>query len=131
MNKVIRRYKFVLGILIFFLFIMICINMVTKIKVDKFRLIQDNIVSSEIEFKQAKENEFLKFKNDLLNNNVILDNIEYLDSDMVRFDINQNMYINDAYNFLEFLSNMPHLRINKINIIKNKLDYNLNISAEM
>ncbi len=78
---------------------MICINMVTKIKVDKFRLIQDNIVSSEIEFKQAKENEFLKFKNDLLNNNVILDNIEYLDSDMVRFDINQNMYINDAYNF--------------------------------
>ena len=60
MNKVIRRYKFVLGILIFFLFIMICINMVTKIKVDKFRLIQDNIVSSEIEFKQAKENEFLK-----------------------------------------------------------------------
>ena len=131
MNKVIRRYKFVLGILIFFLFIMICINMVTKIKVDKFRLIQDNIVSSEIEFKQAKENEFLKFKNDLLNNNVILDNIEYLDSDMVRFDINQNMYINDAYNFLEFLSNIQHLRINRINIIKNKLDYNLNISAEM
>ncbi len=125
MNKVIRRYKFVLGILIFFLFIMICINMVTKIKVDKFRLIQDNIVSSEIEFKQAKENEFLKY------NNVILDNIEYLDSDMVRFDINQNMYINDAYNFLEFLSNIPHLRINRINIIKNKLDYNLNISAEM
>lgn len=131
MNKIIRRYKFILGVLIFFLVIMIFINLVSKIRVDKFRLMQQDISLYETEFKHAKENIFLKFKNDLLNNNIILDNIEYLNDNMVRFDINQNMYIDDIYDFLEFLGDMPHLRINRINIIKNKLDYNLNISAEI
>lgn len=131
MNKIIRRYKFILGVLIFFLVIMIFINLVSKIRVDKFRLMQQDISLYETEFKHAKENTFLKFKNDLLNNNIILDNIEYLNDNMVRFDINQNMYIDDIYDFLEFLGDMPHLRINRINIIKNKLDYNLNISAEI
>lgn len=131
MNKIIRRYKFILGVLIFFLVIMIFINLVSKIRVDKFRLMQQDISLYETEFKHVKENTFLKFKNDLLNNNIILDNIEYLNDNMVRFDINQNMYIDDIYDFLEFLGDMPHLRINRINIIKNKLDYNLNISAEI
>lgn len=131
MNKLIKRYKFVLGILIFCLLIMICISLSTKIKVDKFILTQYNSVSYENEFKQAKKNAFLNFKNDLLNDNIILDNIEYLTDDMVRFDINQNMYIDDAYSFLKFLNNVPHLRINRINIMKNKLEFSLNISAEM
>ncbi|BAK81394.1 hypothetical protein [Candidatus Arthromitus sp. SFB-rat-Yit] len=131
MNKLIKRYKFVLGILIFCLLIMIFISLSTKIKVDKFMLMQHSIGSYEDEFKQAKKNAFLNFKNDLLNNNIILDNIEYLTDDMVRFDINQNMYIDDAYSFLEFLNNITHLRINRINIMKNKLEFSFNISAEM
>lgn len=110
---------------------MIFISLSTKIKVDKFMLMQHSIGSYEDEFKQAKKNAFLNFKNDLLNNNIILDNIEYLTDDMVRFDINQNMYIDDAYSFLEFLNNITHLRINRINIMKNKLEFSFNISAEM
>lgn len=131
MIKVIRRYRLIMAVCIFILLIMTSINILYRIKIDRLKLINTNIVSYEDEFKLARQNTFVEFKNNLLENNIILDNIEYLSDDIIRFDINQTMYMDDITRFLEFLNNTPYLRINRMNMIKNNLEYNLNISAEI
>lgn len=131
MIKVIRRYRLIMAVCVFILLIMTSINILYRIKIDRLKLINTNIVSYEDEFKLARQNTFVEFKNNLLENNIILDNIEYLSDDIIRFDINQTMYMDDITRFLEFLNNTPYLRINRMNMIKNNLEYNLNISAEI
>lgn len=131
MSKVVKRYRFVLGIIIVTLGITVLINLVYKIKIDKLRINSHMSLRQEDEFKLAKQNVFINFKNSLLDQNIILDNIQYVDDDVIKFDINQNMYINQINDFLHFINNVPNISIDKINITKNNLDYNLSVSAQI
>lgn len=131
MNKVVNRYRFLLGIIILFLLITVIINLTYQIKIDKFMVTSTRFTKHEDEFEQARKNVFINFKNSLLDQNIILDNIQYGENDTIKFDINQHMYINQINDFLQFINNVPNLNIGKINITKHNLYYNLNISAEI
>lgn len=131
MNKVVNRYRFLLGIIILFLLITVIINLTYQIKIDKFMVTSTRFTKHEDEFEQARKNAFINFKNSLLDQNIILDNIQYGENDTIKFDINQHMYINQINDFLQFINNVPNLNIGKINITKHNLYYNLNISAEI
>lgn len=131
MNKVVNRYRFLLGIIILLLLITVIINLTYQIKIDKFMVTSTRFTKHEDEFEQARKNAFINFKNSLLDQNIILDNIQYGENDTIKFDINQHMYINQINDFLQFINNVPNLNIGKINITKHNLYYNLNISAEI
>lgn len=131
MNKVLKRYKFIMVILFLFVGILLVLNICMKIETDKITVLNIQNINQEDEFKQAKENRFISFKNELLNQDIVLDNIIIEDDDVVKFTITKNMYLDEINNFIQFLNNISYLRINNMNIIKNNFDYNVNISAEI
>lgn len=131
MNKILKRYRFVMVILLLFVGILLVLNIVTKIEIDKIAVLNTQNINQEDEFKQAKENRFISFKNELLNQDIVLDNIIIEDDDDVKFTITKNMYLDEINNFIQFLNNISYLRINNMNIIKNNFDYIVNISAEI
>lgn len=131
MNKVLKRYKFIMVILFLFVGILLVLNICMKIETDKITVLNTQNINQEDEFKQAKENRFISFKNELLNQDIVLDNIIIEDDDVVKFTITKNMYLDEINNFIQFLNNISYLRINNMNIIKNNFDYNVNISAEI
>lgn len=131
MNKVLKRYKFIMVILFLFVGILLVLNICMKIETDKITVLNTQNINQEDEFKQAKENRFISFKNELLNQDIVLDNIIIEDDDVVKFTITKNMYLDEINNFIQFLNNISYLRINNMNIIKNNFDYSVNISAEI
>ncbi len=131
MNKVLKRYKFIMVILFLFVGILLVLNIYMKIETDKITVLNIQNINQEDEFKQAKENRFISFKNELLNQDIVLDNIIIEDDDVVKFTITKNMYLDEINNFIQFLNNISYLRINNMNIIKNNFDYSVNISAEI
>ncbi len=131
MNKVLKRYKFIMVILFLFVGILLVLNICMKIEIDKITVLNTQNINQEYEFKQAKENRFISFKNELLNQDIVLDNIIIEDDDVVKFTITKNMYLDEINNFIQFLNNISYLRINNMNIIKNNFDYSVNISAEI
>lgn len=131
MNKVLKRYKFIMVILFLFVGILLVLNICMKIETDKITVLNIQNINQEDEFKQAKENRFISFKNELLNQDIVLDNIIIEDDDVVKFTITKNMYLDEINNFIQFLNNISYLRINNMNIIKNNFDYSVNISAEI
>lgn len=131
MNKVLKRYKFIMVILFLFVGILLVLNICMKIETDKITVLNTQNINQEDEFKQAKENRFISFKNELLNQDIVLDNIIIEDDDVIKFTITKNMYLDEINNFIQFLNNISYLRINNMNIIKNNFDYSVNISAEI
>ena len=131
MNRVLKRYKFIMVILFLFVGILLVLNIYMKIETDKITVLNIQNINQEDEFKQAKENRFISFKNELLNQDIVLDNIIIEDDDVVKFTITKNMYLDEINNFIQFLNNISYLRINNMNIIKNNFDYSVNISAEI
>lgn len=131
MNKVLKRYKFIMVILFLFVGILLVLNICMKIETDRITVLNTQNINQEYEFKQAKENRFISFKNELLNQDIVLDNIIIEDDDVVKFTITKNMYLDEINNFIQFLNNIYYLRINNMNIIKNNFDYSVNISAEI
>ncbi len=131
MGKIARRYKFLIGLMVITLSVAVMINLVLRIKIDRIKLSSINDIKYEEEFRQSRENAFVNFKDSLMERNIIIDNIQYLDNGKVRFDINQVMYINYISDFLRFLNSTPNLKIDDMHITKSNFDYNLIISAEI
>lgn len=131
MDKILRRYKFIVGILFFTIGILMVVNIDIKIKMDRITVLKTQDINQEDEFKQAKENRFISLKDELLSQDIVLDNITIEDNDVVKFTITKNMYLEEINNFIQFLSNISYLRINNVNIIKNNFDYSVNISSEI
>ena len=92
MGKALKRYRFIVGILILVLGLLLIVNFNFKVKVDRLRLLNEKVLNSENEFKNAKENRFIQFKNDLLDKDIVLDNIVIGSEEGVKFEIHKSMY---------------------------------------
>ena len=131
MCKALKRYRFIVGILILVLGLLLIVNFNFKVKVDRLRLLNEKVLNSENEFKNAKENRFIQFKNDLLDKDIVLDNIVIGSEEGVKFEIHKSMYPEQINDFIKFLNDKSYLRIIEMSIIKNNFDYSVNISAEI
>ena len=120
MGKALKRYRFIVGILILVLGLLLIVNFNFKVKVDRLRLLNEKVLNSENEF-----------KNDLLDKDIVLDNIVIGSEEGVKFEIHKSMYPEQINDFIKFLNDKSYLRIIEMSIIKNNFDYSVNISAEI
>lgn len=131
MEKVFRRYRLIVGIFIFLIFSLICINLNFKIKFDRIKILNQNILNDHDEFKQARENRFIKLKDDLLSKDIVLDNIFIENGKKVSFNIQKKMYADQLDDFVKFLNDTVYLNVIEMNITKNDFDYDVNVIAEI
>lgn len=131
MNKILRRYRIVFGILIFTISLLLILNLTLKVKLDRFIFINEKLLNEEDEFKHAMENRFVKLKDDLLERDIVLDNIFIEGENGVKFNIHKNMYSDQIVDLVKFLNSIDYLNIIEMNIVKNDLDYNINVFAEI
>lgn len=131
MKKVFKRYRIIMGIFIFLISSLILINLNFKIKFDRIKVLNQIVFSDDDEFKQARENRFVKLKDDLLSKDIVLDNIFIEDGGEVRFNIHKSMYADQLDDFVKFLNDTVYLNVIEVNITKNNFDYDVNVLAEI
>lgn len=92
MNKILLRYKFTSTILFVLVSFFIVLNFNLKFKIHKSSIFNQKFLNYDEEFKIAKENRFYTLKNNLLNWDIVLDNINF-EEDNIKFDIHKELYM--------------------------------------
>lgn len=77
MNKILLRYKFTSTILFVLVSFFVVLNFNLKFKIHKSSIFNQKFLNYDEEFKIAKENRFYTLKNNLLNWDIVLDNINF------------------------------------------------------